>query len=82
MQNVKVARLWNNHQPIFWPDWSVVQYAMEAIDAKAGGAPHPADDLANIFEKQDRVAAYQDGPKGSLAGCDNGAGYALSYSFL
>ena len=85
VQNVKVARLWNNHQPIFWPDWSVVQpgrvqYAMEAIDAKAGGAPHPADDLANIFEKQDRVAAYQDGPKGSLAICDNDAGYALSYS--
>ena len=83
--NVKVARFWHDHQPIYWPDWSSsqpnrVQFAQDSIDAKAGGAAHPDNNLTDIFGHGDRVASYQGGPRGSLLNCDNNAGYALSYS--
>lgn len=83
--NVKVARFWHDHQPIYWPDWSSsqpnrVQFAQDSIDAKNGGAAHPDNNLQEIFGHGDRVASYQGGPRNSLAGCDENAGYALSYS--
>jgi hypothetical protein len=82
---VKVARFWHDHQPIYWPDWSSsqpnrVQFAQDSIDAKAGGAPHPDNNLTDIFGHGDRVASYQGGPRNSLLGCHENAGYALSYS--
>jgi len=83
--NVKVARFWHNHQPIYWPDWSSsepnrVQYAKDSIDAKSGGATHPDNNLSDIFGLHDRVQSYQYGPRDSLACCNSSAGYAISYS--
>ena len=83
--NVAVSRFWHNHQPIYWPDWSAsqpnrVQFAKDSIDAKAGGAAHPDNNLTDIFGHNDRVNAYQSGPRNSLAAAHEDAGYAISYS--
>ena len=79
--NVKVARFWHNHQPIYWPDWnsdgSHVEYAQDSISR--GGA-HPDNNLTDIFGNHDRVQSYQYGPRNSLANCNSAAGYAISYS--
>ena len=78
--SVKVARFWHNHQPIYWPDWSNEGHVQFAKDSIQNGGAHPANNLTDIFGLHDRVQAYQYGPKDSLANCDSGAGFAISYS--
>ncbi|MAF66015.1 MAG: hypothetical protein CMJ84_10225 [Planctomycetes bacterium] len=56
--------LWHMEQPIYWPDQQVggadrYERAWESILQTDNGAPHPANDLREIFSKPDRVAAYQ-----------------------
>ena len=78
--SVKVARFWHNHQPIYWPDWSSEGHVQFAKDSINNGGAHPANNLTDIFGLHDRVQSYQYGPRNSLAACDSGAGYAISYS--
>ena len=78
--SVKVARFWHNHQPIYWPDWSNEGHVQFAKDSINNGGAHPANNLTDIFGLHDRVQAYQYGPRDSLANCNSGAGYAISYS--
>lgn len=90
--NVRVSRFWHNHQPIYWPEWNSgaqnqrVQFAQDSINIKNSGtqkydsgSDHPENDLDAIFGVQDRINAYQSGPKNSLASVFSG-GYAMSYS--
>jgi hypothetical protein len=91
---VHVTRFWHNHQPTYWPEWNSngpqsnrVQYAWDSIVLKPsqnyGGLSanqHPQNNLTEIFGIQDRVTSYQSGPRNSLAGLANEAGFALSYS--
>jgi hypothetical protein len=89
--NVKVSRFWHNHQPLYWPEWnsngsqtSRVQFAWDSIVRKPfqtydSSRPHPENDLNAIFGVDDRKKAYQDGPRNSVAGVNQG-GYAMSYS--
>ncbi len=93
-QTVHVSRFWHNHQPTYWPEWnsnggqtSRVQYAWDSIVLKGGQnygglSPkyHPENNLTEIFSVSDRVNSYQSGPRNSLAGLANEAGFALSYS--
>ncbi len=56
--------LWHLEQPIYWPDRQVpppdrYEVAWPSIVRKDGGAAHPANDLREIFGKDDRVAVYQ-----------------------
>jgi len=62
--NLHFTYLWHLEQPIYWPDQQVAgtnryERAWESIVRKDGGAAHPADNLREIFGKDDRVAAYQ-----------------------
>ena len=56
---------WHLHQPIYWPDQrrdggdDEYETAWESLQQKFLGQPHPTDNLAEIFGKDDRVAAYQ-----------------------
>lgn len=93
-QSVYVSRFWHNHQPVYWPEWngngsqtSRIQHAWDSIVLKGGGGQqygtgvsHPDNNLTDIFGLPDRVAAYQSGPRNSLANLSNSAGYAMSYS--
>ena len=90
--NVYVSRFWHNHQPIYWPEWngngsqtSRIQYAWDSIVLKSGqtygtGIGHPDNNLSDIFGLADRQNAYQSGPRNSLAGISNQAGFCMSYS--
>jgi hypothetical protein len=89
---VRVSRFWHNHQPIYWPEWNGngtelnrVQFAQDSIVLKPAqtygtGVGHPDNNLTDIFGNNDRVAAYQSGPRNSLASLTQSAGYAISYS--
>jgi glycosyl hydrolase family 57 len=55
---------WHMEQPVYWPDEQVSGFnryerAWQSILRTDTGAPHPANDLRQIFGKADRVAAYQ-----------------------
>jgi hypothetical protein len=55
---------WHQQQPIYWPQPSAlhppaVELAWESIQRRNAGAPHPRNDLEQIFSVPDRVAAYQ-----------------------
>ncbi|MBI9020526.1 MAG: hypothetical protein JEZ10_04640 [Verrucomicrobia bacterium] len=89
-QTVYVSRMWHNHQPLYWPEWNSspqnerVQYAQDSINLKSGqvydsSTAHPENDLNAIFGVQDRINAYQSGPRNSLANVTSG-GYTMSYS--
>lgn len=89
---VYVSRFWHNHQPIYWPEWNGnggqnnrMQYAWDSIVLKNGqtygtGTGHPDNNLSDIFGLPDRQNAYQSGPRNSLAGISNQAGFCMSYS--
>lgn len=77
---VHTTYLWHMEQPIYWPDQSPYgngyETALESIWQRNSGAPHPENDVHSIFTLADRVAAYQDRPKNSIAtmsGVDAGA---------
>jgi Starch/carbohydrate-binding module (family 53)/Glycosyl hydrolase family 57 len=87
---VRVSRFWHNHQPIYWPEWNSspqnerIQFAQDSINLKSSQyydstTAHPENDLNAIFGVQDRINAYQSGPRNSLSGVYNG-GYSMSYS--
>ncbi|MCX6968852.1 MAG: hypothetical protein NTV93_01690 [Verrucomicrobia bacterium] len=90
--SVYVSRFWHNHQPIYWPEWngngsqtSRMQYAWDSIVLKSGQlygttSGHPDNNLTDIFGLPDRQAAYQSGPRNSLAGLSTQAGFCMSYS--
>ena len=92
--NVYVSRFWHNHQPLYWPEWNSNgaqtqrgQYAWDSIVLKPGQnygglspKQHPENNLTEIFGKDDRVKAYQEGPRNSLAGINANGGFAISYS--
>lgn len=75
---VHTTWLWHMQQPIYWPDASVAdpfhwQAVKESHDLKFSGQntypdglAHPLNDLEEIFNKPDRVAAYQFRPKDAL----------------
>ncbi|MGD8453564.1 MAG: carbohydrate-binding protein [Phycisphaerae bacterium] len=63
-ENVHFTYLWHMEQPIYWPDRQVsgadrYERAWQSILRTDGGAAHPANNLREIFGKDDRVAAYQ-----------------------
>ena len=75
---VHTTWLWHLHQPIYWPDHAPNNHAFDhyqnARDTIQLGNVHPSDTSLNtVFGMADRVAAYQAGPKNSLA---NLLGYA------
>lgn len=90
--SVYVSRFWHNHQPLYWPEWNGngsetnrVQYAWDSIVLKNGqtygtGTGHPDNNLTDIFGLPDRQAAYQAGPRNSLANLSSQAGFCMSYS--
>ncbi|MBM4398081.1 MAG: hypothetical protein FJ087_20640, partial [Deltaproteobacteria bacterium] len=86
LAQVHYTYLWHLEQPIYWPapDGSGNRYqrAWESMQAKLAGAAHPADNLDEIFGKDDRVAAYQWRPKEALATLlgHPEAGVQVSYS--
>jgi len=86
--NVHTTWLWHLHQPVYWPDrrnYGTDHYenAWDTIQQQNLGRLHPSSEVLNtIFGAGDRVAAYQAGPKNSLAsilGYAN-AGTQVSYS--
>lgn len=91
--NVHVSRFWHNHQPVYWPEWNTngsetsrVEYAWDSIVLKSlrsysgSSNAHPENNLADIFGKDDRRAAYQSGPRDALTTFDSRGGFAMSYS--
>lgn len=63
-ENLHFSYLWHLEQPIYWPDQQAsgadrYERAWESIQRTDGGAAHPANDLREIFGKDDRVAVYQ-----------------------
>lgn len=77
---VHTTYLWHLEQPIYWPAPTTYgagyETAMESIWRRNAGAAHPENDVAGIFTVADRIAAYQDRPKNSIAtmsGVDAGA---------
>lgn len=63
-ENLHFSYLWHLEQPIYWPDQQVsgqdrYERAWESILRTDAGAPHPANNLREIFGKDDRVAVYQ-----------------------
>lgn len=77
---VHTTYLWHMQQPIYWPEKSKqapfrYQSVKESNDLKASGdswnmysdgKSHPLNNLQEIFGKDDRVNAYQHGPKNSV----------------
>ncbi len=77
---VHTTYLWHLEQPVYWPDQSIshpgYETAWESIQRRNSGAPHPENDVAQIFSVADRVAAYQYRPLNSIqsmTGADAGA---------
>ena len=72
---------WHLQQPIYWPDRSQLETqtyekAWESIQNRNGGAPHPENDVEQIFSVADRQAAYQWRVRDAIAGMsgwDSGA---------
>ncbi|MBN1946957.1 MAG: hypothetical protein JW797_14885 [Bradymonadales bacterium] len=68
--SVHVTYLWHLEQPIYWPAPNAgglrYQTAWDSILAQQAGATHPANDLDEIFGKDDRVAAYQWRPRDAV----------------
>ena len=85
--NLNFTYLWHMEQPIYWPDRQVsgndrYERAWESIQRTDGGAAHPANDLREIFGKDDRVAAYQWRVRDSISAISwsSNAGAQVSYS--
>lgn len=63
-EQLHFSYLWHLEQPIYWPDQQAsgqdrYERAWESIVRTDGGAAHPANNLREIFGKDDRVAVYQ-----------------------
>ncbi|MCP4594261.1 MAG: hypothetical protein GY842_26320, partial [bacterium] len=63
-EQLHFSYLWHLEQPIYWPDQQAsgadrYERAWESIQRTDGGAAHPANNLREIFGKDDRVAVYQ-----------------------
>ncbi len=77
---------WHMQQPIYWPDRSqsssqTYEKAWESIQHRNGGAAHPQNNVEEIFSVADRVAAYQDRVRASIASMSGAAsGAQVSYS--
>lgn len=86
--SIHTSWLWHLHQPIYWPDkrnYGTDHYeaAWDTIQQQDGGRGHPTPEtLRNIFGVDDRKAAYQAGPRNSLANLlgYGKAGTQISYS--
>ncbi len=95
-QEVHTSYLWHMQQPNYWPEKSKAtpnryQTVWESFNLKNSGdswnvyddgKSHPLNNLEEIFSKNDRVKAYQYGPKNSvqtLLGLPNG-GAQVNYS--
>ncbi len=85
----KVTWHWHMHQPIYWNDQTRAsatdryEFAWESIVQTDGGSPYPANNLREIFGKDDRVAAYQWRTRDALAsigGAQPNSGASVSYS--
>lgn len=77
---VHTTYIWHLEQPIYWPAPSQqhagYETAWESIQHRNAGAPHPENDVAQIFSVADRVAAYQFRPRDAIqamTGADAGA---------
>ncbi len=82
---VHTTYLWHMEQPIYWPAPSPYgagyETALESIWQRNNGAPHPQNDITQIFSDPNRVAAYQFRPKvsiDSMYGIDAGAQVTFS----
>lgn len=91
--SIHTTWLWHLHQPIYWPENHAssdhYENAWDTIQAQDGGRPHPVEVVRNVFNLDDRIAAYQSRPKdaiNSIAGNGSGqqnlprAGVQLNYS--
>jgi Starch/carbohydrate-binding module (family 53)/Glycosyl hydrolase family 57 len=71
-QNLHFTYMWHMEQPIYWPDRQSTsptlgdQYERLAESLARAGA-HPQNTLFDIFNKDDRVAAYQYRAKDSIS---------------
>ncbi len=71
-QNLHFTYMWHMEQPIYWPDRQTTnpglgdQYERLA-ESLARGGTHPLNTLFDIFNKDDRVAAYQFRPRDSIS---------------
>ncbi|MBU0641369.1 MAG: hypothetical protein KKB50_21120 [Planctomycetes bacterium] len=86
-ENVHFSYVWHLEQPIYWPDRQVsapdrYERAWQSILRTDGGAAHPANDLREIFGKDDRVAVYQWRVRDAIDGIrwTTDAGAQVSYS--
>lgn len=64
---VHTTYLWHMHQPIYWPDhstWTPTRYETAYETITLG---HSENDEFTIFDKDDRVAAYQWSPKDAIS---------------
>ena len=72
--SVHVTWHWHLHQPIYWPDHATsghgadhYENAWDTIQQQNSGRPHPnPETLTTIFNVDDRIAAYQYGPRDSV----------------
>lgn len=86
-ENLHFTYLWHLEQPIYWPEQQATapdryERAWQSIQRTDGGAPHPANNLRDIFGLADRVAVYQSRVRDSIDAIDGfaEAGAQISYS--
>jgi hypothetical protein len=86
-ENLHFTYLWHLEQPIYWPDQQAsgddrYERAWQSIQRTDAGAAHPANDLREVFGKDDRVAAYQWRPRDTISAISwsGEAGAQISYS--
>src|SRR3954463_3884190 len=69
--NVHTSWLWHLHQPIYWPDKRAgsdhYENARDTIQAQNASRSEPNESLTTVFSLSDRVNAYQQQPKNTLA---------------
>ncbi|MGZ5538527.1 MAG: hypothetical protein ACXWG0_08365, partial [Chthoniobacterales bacterium] len=70
--SVHTSWMWHLHQPIYWPEKRSAtdhyENAWDTIQAQDGGRGHPVEQLrGQVFDVDDRRAAYQSRPKDALA---------------
>ncbi|MDX2197828.1 MAG: carbohydrate-binding protein [Phycisphaerae bacterium] len=63
-ENIHFTYFWHMEQPIYWPirqssGADRYERAWQSIQATDGGRANPQDNLRQIFQSADRVAAYQ-----------------------
>ncbi|MAF27372.1 MAG: hypothetical protein CME07_05850 [Gemmatimonadetes bacterium] len=64
---VHTTWLWHMHQPIYWPERSVWNGSAHEFAHETITLGHSQNDVFSIFDKDDRVHAYQDYPRTAIS---------------